>query len=84
MMVTEINTGTDRTLLDRVKFECLGHSIDDVSMVACSLLINIAVQNSSNKDEALASIDRLFGSMRNVMEKGYDDILNGMRPITSN
>ena len=84
MMVTEINIGSDRSLLDRVKFECAGHSIDDVSTVACSLLINIAVQGSGGKDEALASIDRLFKCMRKVMEKDYDDILKGMRPITSN
>ena len=84
MMVTEINTGTDRTLLDRVKFECMGHSIDDVSTVACSLLINIAVQGSGGKAEALASIDRLFGCMRKVMEKDYDNILSGMKPISSN
>ena len=70
------------SLADQVKLACWGHTINDVGAVALGLLMNVIVQKTTNKEEALEFADLTMKEMHKIIERDYQEMLDTMHNVT--
>jgi|RhiMethySRZTD1v2_1073278.scaffolds.fasta_scaffold29685_7 hypothetical protein len=69
-------------LADQVKLACWGHSINDVGAIAVGLLMNVILQKTESKEQALEYVDLTAKKIHEVIARDYDEMMKDMHTVT--
>jgi plastocyanin len=70
------------SLGDQIKYVVYGHPLHDVAAVAVGLLMNVAVQITADKEEALRFLRSTLAKMHAVVDRDYDEMVKDLKTVT--
>lgn len=66
------------SFLDQIKFACIGQKLNDVGDAAIGMLMNVVIQKTDNKKQALHYLGLTCLKMAEVIDRDYADIVASM------